>query len=289
MNKVISNMTHSSPAPVAIGGVGGSGTRLIAQILELLGFYMGSYQNESSDNLWFTLLFKRTDLWPLEENQKDIQRSADIFLKGMTSSAVNWSNTEKDYIHQLCQKHRGPITTKNLQDFAASLLAFSGRDKSYLNWGWKEPNTHIVLPSLINFIPELKYIHVMRHGLDMAYSSNQNQLKFWGESLLNERDVEVSATNSFRYWCETHRRVLRLRNELKNNLYLLDYDQFCLHPIPQIQKLADYLKIELSEQRIEEIASSVSPPNSIGRYKQYPFPEMSEMDRQTLEEMGYHI
>ncbi len=43
---------------VAIGGMGGSGTRLIARILVECGIYMGSDLNEALDNLVFTRLFK---------------------------------------------------------------------------------------------------------------------------------------------------------------------------------------------------------------------------------------
>ena len=45
--------------PVIIGGVGGSGTRVVAEIINLLGFYIGDDLNPAKDNLWFLLLFKR--------------------------------------------------------------------------------------------------------------------------------------------------------------------------------------------------------------------------------------
>ena len=52
------NFSPKSPQ-VAVGGLGGSGTRLIANLLKLHGFYLGTDLNESLDNLWFTLIFKR--------------------------------------------------------------------------------------------------------------------------------------------------------------------------------------------------------------------------------------
>ena len=58
----------SDAAPVVVGGVGGSGTRVVAQLLIELGFDMGSDLNESLDDLGFTALFKRRNLWPLERN-----------------------------------------------------------------------------------------------------------------------------------------------------------------------------------------------------------------------------
>jgi hypothetical protein len=59
---VLSDSPSPGASPVIIGGVGGSGTRLIAQMLKELGFYLGSDLNSANDNLWFTLLFKRIEI-----------------------------------------------------------------------------------------------------------------------------------------------------------------------------------------------------------------------------------
>jgi len=40
--------------PVVIGGLGGSGTRTIAQLVQSLGVHMGTLLNPATDNLWFT-------------------------------------------------------------------------------------------------------------------------------------------------------------------------------------------------------------------------------------------
>lgn len=44
---------------VVIGGVGGSGRRVGADLLRLLGYYIGDDPNEPPDNIWFTPLSKR--------------------------------------------------------------------------------------------------------------------------------------------------------------------------------------------------------------------------------------
>ena len=54
----------AAPGPVAIGGVGGSGTRVIAAIVESLGFDPGANLNRPRDDLTFTVLFKRPDAYP---------------------------------------------------------------------------------------------------------------------------------------------------------------------------------------------------------------------------------
>ena len=67
--------------PIGVGGVGGSGTRLIAAILQELGFYLGRDLNEPLDNLWFTLLFKRQAA--LDWSYTEFARVLEIFKKAM--------------------------------------------------------------------------------------------------------------------------------------------------------------------------------------------------------------
>ncbi len=43
--------------PVIIGGIGGSGTRVVAEILTLFGYFMGHDLNSAGDILTYTLLF----------------------------------------------------------------------------------------------------------------------------------------------------------------------------------------------------------------------------------------
>jgi hypothetical protein len=47
--------------PVAVGGVGGSGTRVIASLVSSLGYQIGNNLNRAQDDLTFTVLFKRPE------------------------------------------------------------------------------------------------------------------------------------------------------------------------------------------------------------------------------------
>ncbi len=64
-----SNVDNKHDSPVAIGGVGGSGTRVVAQLLMKLGFYIGSDLNKANDNLWFVLLFNRIEILSIPDDQ----------------------------------------------------------------------------------------------------------------------------------------------------------------------------------------------------------------------------
>ena len=61
MHKIVKHNQNlqDMKGPVVIGGVGGSGTRVIAEILRELKFFIGNDLNGPLDNLTYTLLFKR--------------------------------------------------------------------------------------------------------------------------------------------------------------------------------------------------------------------------------------
>jgi hypothetical protein len=199
-------------SPIAIGGVGGSGTRVIAEILHAQGIYLGDDLNAASDNLWFTLLFKRAELFPDDNNLGEMNQGCDLFVKVMMQAQDFGQDVEpfltlqdRGFLNRLAAEDRLQHPKEWLKRRVDSIhLKFSGQQGDSTGddrWGWKEPNSHFFVPYLKSRIPELRYIHVVRHGLDMAFSKNQNQLAFWGERLLG-RPVDVNdPSDSLSYWC----------------------------------------------------------------------------------------
>lgn len=93
--------------PICIGGVGGSGTRLFAQIIRKLSIYIGNYLNDTYDNLWFTLLFKRKETLKLSKNK--FNEIFDIFEKTMIGNSPLTQNErellDKIYKQQTSQDY----------------------------------------------------------------------------------------------------------------------------------------------------------------------------------------
>ena len=79
--------------------------------------------------------------------------------------------------------------------------------------GWKEPNTHIILEKLLIRYPMMKYIHVIRNGLDMAFSTNHNQVLLWGGKLLKDSDFNNIHYASLKYWCIFHKKIRKLKKQ----------------------------------------------------------------------------
>ncbi|MFC1601847.1 sulfotransferase, partial [Candidatus Sumerlaeota bacterium] len=190
--------------PIAVGGMGGSGTRLIAQILEQLGYFLGGDFNRAQDNLWFTLLFKRSDILTVPDAEFD--ELVRLFQQRMTSPELI-SQESIDMVKRLAENRRSQHTAAWLRSRAESFIDTRSASARTKRWGWKEPNTHVVLHRLRQRLPAMRYIHVVRNGLDMAFSKNHNQLKTWGPHFLNG-PIKVKPYYLLKYWCALHLRVI---------------------------------------------------------------------------------
>jgi len=272
-------------SPVAIGGVGGSGTRLIAQCLKELGFFLGSDLNISNDNLWFTLLFKKIEI--LNSSNDEFSELVEIFLKGMRGGDL-FTEEQILLINKTASIDREQHSSIWLRERTESLLAKRSGFVSNLNWGWKEPNTHIVLDRLIKTIPKLKYIHVIRNGLDMAYSANQNQLKLWGRYFMGS-NYDVSPYYSLRFWCITHQRVLEIGNSIGSGFLLLNFDDFVSYPEKGVRELLQFLGLDITSSRIYKLSELIEIPKSIGRYRQYGLEIFDRTDVAFVKQLGFAI
>jgi hypothetical protein len=274
--------------PVAIGGIGGSGTRVVVEILQDLGYYLGNDLNAALDNLMFTLLFKRRSLWPTESHRAEIEGLVALFLNLMTHRykvGEAGMNLLKTCVAEATTEHPAPWREQR-QAMIFRLQEESGGAVG--RWGWKEPNTHIFLRELKTSIPDLKYVHVMRHGVDMALSVNQNQLKLWGEGLLG-REVVIGPGDSLRYWCVTHRRLLAIKKEMPEHLLLLDFDRLCEEPDEGLHKLALFLGVELEGSIKDQLLKKIRSPKSLGRYQKADRTLFAEEDLEFVREMGFVV
>jgi hypothetical protein len=253
-------MSKSIMPPVAIGGIGGSGTRVIASFLDTLGFYLGDDLNEARDNLWFTLLFKRRSI--LLENEEKFCGLASLFFSRM-SGEMALSDGERSRIFQLAEHDR----LQHPRDWLlARALSFSnGKSSKRVDqpWGWKEPNTQIVIDRLFDAQPTLRYIHVVRHPLDMAVSANQNQLENWGPIFLS-RNVGIEPRWSLSYWCAAHRRILKFIGRWPERAMVIDFDELCKRPEPSCEIIAEFVGATLSVDAVSSFRDWIRPRPAAG-------------------------
>src|SRR5438445_13883106 len=95
------------------------------------------------------------------------------------------------------------------EDFHAALARhIPEAERRGTRWGWKAPRSIYLLSFLSAQFPQLKFIHVLRDGRDMALSPNQNQLRKHRRAAQRwrERLFPSSPERAEVLWQQTNRR-----------------------------------------------------------------------------------
>jgi len=271
--------------PIAIGGVGGSGTRLIAGMLQDVGIHIGNDLNRANDNLWFTLLFKQADL--LEATKDAVYPRIDAFTCAMMGADV-WEKEHVELVNKISSINRSYCTKYWLKLKACTLLKKNHRSdsNSVYTFGWKEPNTHLFIDLLKNKYPQMKYIHVCRNGLDMAHSENQNQVNLWGKYFIDGL-TDISARESLKFWCLANKRALEICNIHNIDHLIVNYDNLCINTKEELLRISKFLDIDYALlKRYEKI---IKKPKSIGRFRNYDINLFDENDLKYVKKLGFDI
>ena len=135
----------------------------------------------------------------------------------------------------------------------------------------------------------MKYVYVVRNGLDMAFSENQNQLKyFWGDLLL-EGDISPSPLNALRYWVAAHKRMQGFRQRMGHRLHFLSFDRLCVDPEGELEALREFAGIQVSKQRVAELAAEITLPATSGRFRQHDLSAFDPLDVEFVRQMGFEV
>ena len=231
-------MIATASAPLIIGATGGSGTRVVARIAQRGGYDLGQYVNEANDALAFRSFHDR---W--------INRFLNASKGGET----------------LGGKDREHLIT----DFRLAVNRHLGsRSADQTQWGWKAPRSVYLLPFLRTEFPNLKFIHVLRDGRDMAFSKNQNQLRKHGGEILtwSERVFSPQPVRSILLWSRINLRAAEVGEvELGENYCVVRFEDLCQKPVETTGKILRFLDIDLDPESIADY--EILAPASIGRWR----------------------
>lgn len=214
-------------SPVCIGGIGGSGTRVLAQLLINLGFYLGTNINDSLDN--FAL--------PLNEVlENQIPNDARVSKIG-----------------------------RLLEDFESHM-------RRHGNWGWKVPGSFYWLHFIKAYFPRLKYLHLVRSGLDMAYSSNINQVYNWGDLYELPKSTPPSPNDALAYWLAANSRAeSAMRETLVSDYLIVSFENLCRNPSGETKRICDFLELSYNKGVFQKASAFISRPSSIDRHSMFNY------------------
>jgi hypothetical protein len=281
--------------PVAIGGVGGSGTRVIASMVQSLGYRIGTNLTPAQDDLSFTVLFKRPDFYQdvrglVPADHPLARASAEVFARvrtghrGLRSEVLPMARASvslpvNDGEHGL--KRVGLRTLRRAERLRRLRRVFDATDSASTGpWAWKEPNTLLYLPTLYDVIPGLSYIHVVRNGLAMAVSANDFQLSNWGRLFGVAEDGRDPQLRQLVYWARVNLAVADFLAGQSRSL-IVSHERTVLEPDAVAEEIADFLGQPLTDVTRDVIAG-VRRPADFERVYEPPRDDLTDAESQDI-------
>jgi len=262
------------PGPVVVGGVGGSGTRVFAHLIRELGVYTGNALNrETLDNVWFGVLLGERPQW-FRARPAEIQPMLSLFAKAMRGNAA-LDETESIVLREAVRerlerasRRLGRDLTQGEKDVVCAherAMRKAGKGpEGPLPWGWKTPESHIFLEQLAAAFPTMKYIHVIRNGLDLVDKAQaKRQVRFWGSifGIDTEDPTELAPQAVLRYSRHVNQRALTLGPELLGERFLpLHYESACSDPKDTVTTVADFLGLHPDPSVLDAFSAFVRVP-----------------------------
>lgn len=279
-------------APLVIGALGGSGTRVAAQALIAAGAYLGSELNAARDNVVFTALFRRPR-WAARAGDARIHRQLDTFARYMRGGRYGPADYARLAAAVADHDPERGLRVSAARVWAAVAHRPAPRKAQAPVWGWKEPNTHVFLAQLIEHFPGLRYVYMVRHGLDMAHSRNNRQLRMWGGRFgvgaPPAGDPEAEARAQLDLWIAVTRRALDLGSRLGERFLVLRFEDLCDEPERELGRVLELAGLDAGPERMSRLAAQVRRPESAGRWREHGTGHFSAAQLAAVESLGFEV
>jgi hypothetical protein len=265
----VSGLPDQAPPPIVVFGIGGSGTRAVAQILSAAGVHIGPRLNKASDS-------------------HVIHR----FLRKWSDSYLEQSGWVDAFASDASAPLPGPADPRITADLERALVdQRAGIPADDARWGWKHPRSAYLLPVFQQVVPDAHTVQLVRDGRDMAYSGNQNQLAVFGELLLGDLAGRPEPVRSIALWDRVNLAALRLSRRHRPERHLLvRYEDLCAEPRPQIRRLFAHLQFPADEALVDRAAGLVAPSPGSQRWRAADPAELHAVETagsNALSEFGY--
>ena len=246
--------------PCILGATGGSGTRVFARILRDAGVFIGTHLAPSEDSLPFRDYFDR-------------------WTNAYIDNTKRWTRPAPELEQLLAGELPGILAEHGIDARGADTV-----------WGWKAPRSIYFIPFWNRVFPDMRFIHVVRDGRDMAFSDNHNQVLRHSGGFLNPGEEQLRLpVRAMILWSRLNLAAAQFgENDLGNRYIRLRFEDLCREPVATAHRIHDFLGV--GHGAPAPGVDAIVPPKSLGRWRNEDaalVAELSEVGREALRVLGY--
>lgn len=290
--------TLRKSSPIVVTATGGSGTRVVAEILERLGCYMGGNLNFAKDNmdLAYILTGNIPELasgFPFKAGHKDFEDRLDLFETCFFHDPLSAKDIYKLFkigLGFLKKDKRWAVQTRPASDRLDNTLRIFRlkgaippvREPSM--WGFKDPDAMYLFWLLKKRYVDFKIIHLVRDGRDMALSTQVKPLMYYGP--LFGIPPHFTPENAFVHWAKANTWIKETceKHLPPENSLFIQFESLCQTPQIEIDKIAEFIGIDcVDDTGVYSIPRQIQ---SIGRWEKSP-ELFDDLDTSALKAFGY--
>ena len=275
--------------PIVVVGMHRSGTSLVSRLLDRSGVLMGNDLQTDHESKFFIGLNK----WIYANAGADWARPEAL------SELIEFEPARKEVEQYLKTR----ISSRASRKFSGKTL-----DKGLFDlnepWGWKDPRNGPALPIWLSIWPDMKIVHVLRHGVDVAASLHTRSNRNWSGDLSRfEKWRKLSQLGRNRSPIRVGQRAATLENALnfwaeqvkveestignREGVLKIRFEDILTNPESSIENLLDFISAPKNPTLMQEMKESLDPSRAFS-YKSDPkLLEFAENNSTILSQFGY--
>lgn len=276
-------------SPILVVGMHRSGTSLVSRILDDCGVMMGKDLQEDHESLFFISLNE----WIYENAGASWERP--IALSELTNLPPAMEAIE-DYV-------RKRLSSRSSRAYSGRALKKGVFDMDVM-WGWKDPRNGPTLPLWRSIWPDMKVIHVIRHGVDVAASLKTRNSAHWkgdvsrfkkwlptyswrsSKSPIMRGQRSSTLEGALSFWSEQLEIETEILGSIENKI-VVRYEELLSSPRESITKILEYVSLQVTEEQLLTIEETINPSRAFAFRKDPQLSEFAENNSETLEKHGY--
>ncbi len=275
--------------PIVVVGMHRSGTSLVSRLLDKSGVLMGKDLQEDHESEFFIGLNE----WIYENAGADWARPAAV------SELLDFEPAREKVEQYL----RVRLASRASKKYSGQSLKNGVFDLD-VKWGWKDPRNGPALPFWTSIWPEMRIIHVVRHGVDVAASLHTRSKKNWSEDVsrfekwlpsyrwrssnspIRRGQRAATLSHALEFWAE-QMEIEESMLQDREKVLAVRYENLLTNPENTVENILNHISAPADTELVSSLTESIDASRAFAFKQDSKLVEFAEQNSGVLEKFGY--